>query len=97
MRLYRTKPLTEARQWDGSEEGANDIRLWVQAHGGWASVWDSPTSPGPILKIHNRSWMHVRQGDWVLRSVVSGDFTPTDDFTFKQLYEATDEGSEAAA
>lgn len=100
---YRKKPVeVEARQWDGTAEGATRIIDWILAEGGTATYRCSD----PVrCEIHDGDcphWIEIRtlEGshraslrDWIIKGV-AGEFYPCKPDIFEATYEPVNGGRE---
>ena len=106
MPKYRKKPVEiEARQWDGTPQGATPIIDWMGDHGQTAT-WDEPhdeirhelpdgtvqgcpASPGGLFIRTLEGTMRADAGDWIIRGV-QGEFYPCKPDIFEATYEAVE-------
>lgn len=97
---YRSKPVEiEAIQWDGTEETANAINVWidrVREDRGWEPLGTGgfrfSTLDGHFSEVYNHShddWNRVNVGDWVARGT-KDEFYPIDPETFALRYDPVD-------
>lgn len=97
MARYRKKPVeVEARQWDGTSEGATNIIDWIIGHGGTACYACVDTdrcaefdgdSPHSIRIDTLEGPITASLGDWIIKGV-AGEFYPCRDDIFAATYEA---------
>lgn len=92
MPRYRKKPIeVEARNWDGTTEGALLIIEWVTSHGGAIASAFRPEFQGrhtlAVKTLEGR--MHAAPGWWIIRGVV-GEFYPCDPEVFAATYEVVE-------
>lgn len=86
---YRKKPVEiEARQWDGTEEDANQIIDWV-SQDGQVAVYETFPEPPYILIQTLEGVMSALPHDYIIRGV-KGEFYPCKPWIFKETYEAVE-------
>jgi hypothetical protein len=76
MPMYATKPIqVEARQWNGTAAGANDLVAWVQA-GGMVAYYDNSNWPDALYVVINtlNGPLNASPQDWLVCGV-SGEFS----------------------
>lgn len=76
MPAYTTKPAqVEARQWNGTAAGANELCAWVQA-GGMLAYYDTSEFPDALYVVINtlNGPLHASPNDWVVCGV-NGEFS----------------------
>jgi hypothetical protein len=88
---FRKKPVEiEARQWDGSPEGATPIIDWVLGENCTASYCDpdeSPSFPGGRLLIKTlEGYISASPGDYIIKGV-QNEFYPCKPDIFEQTYD----------
>lgn len=91
MAKFRKKPVEiEARQFDGTIEGANAIIGWGGAHGATIQAQKALESEGPwSLVIETLEGAHTASaGDWIIKGV-KGEFYPCKPDIFAATYEPT--------
>ena len=104
MPKYRKKPVViEARQWDGTAEGATPIIDWVLTGSSVARYFEEReelragngevaqrAEPTRILIQTLEGAVHASPGDYVIKGV-QGEFYPCKPDIFQATYEAVDE------
>ena len=103
MARYRKKPVViEARQWDGTAEGATSIIDWILGSGGTASyacadpdrcVEFDGDAPHSIRIATLEGPITASLNDYVIKGV-QGEFYPCRDDIFAATYEAVVEGDQ---
>lgn len=85
MGYYRTKPTTvEARQWDGTVEGATGIIDWALSYGGTIRYHDEDNTLAVDTAVGS---MLARPGDWIVRGLEDNLFDPFGPMAFEATYE----------
>lgn len=89
MPYFTKRPvIVEARQWDGTLEGASDLVDWILSNDGRAS-WNGLADP-VVVKIDTlEGVMTAQAGDWIIKGV-AGEFYPCKPDIFDATYEAVD-------
>ena len=104
MPYFRKKPVViEARQWDGTAEGATPIIDWVLSSGERSARYAEPQPetlsrgkvvreavPALIAIDTLEGTMHATPGDWIIRGV-KGEFYPCKPDIFEKTYELVNE------
>lgn len=93
---FRKLPVEiEARQWDGTADGATRIIDWVLSHGSTATYTcsnpdrcaENDGDTPHYIKIHTlEGTMSADLGDWIIRGI-QGEFYPCKPSIFEQTYE----------
>lgn len=76
MPTYATKPIqVEARQWDGTAAGANDLVAWIQA-GGMVAYYDNSNWPDALYVVVNtlNGPLNASPQDWLVCGA-AGEFS----------------------
>jgi len=93
---FRKKPVEiEARQWDGTAEGATPIINWILSNDGTARFSCAQPDSGPCKpeKPHSiaidtlEGSMHASPGDWIVCGV-HGEFYPIKPSIFEDNFDA---------
>jgi hypothetical protein len=98
MSRYRKKPVeVEAREWDGTAEGATQLINWMldndttarfrEAESFVESNW--PHTSAKLLIDTLEGTMHAYQGYWIVCGV-AGEFYPVKGSIFRETYEPAD-------
>jgi len=97
MPKYRKKPVViEARQWDGTAEGATPIVDWTLSFGGSVNYWcdefgcDGADGSHYISIETLEGRMLANPGDFIIKGV-SGEFYPCKPDIFAKTYEEVSE------
>lgn len=97
MPRFRKRPIEiEARQWDGTADGATSVINWVLRGGGTATY--SCSDPGRCAETEGdtphaieirtlEGTMRAGLDDWIIKGV-HGEFYPCRDDIFRATYEA---------
>jgi hypothetical protein len=86
----RTKPLDViARQWHGGAGEASSIVLWAAAHAAIRYEDESPASDEHMViqKLDRSSEEFLRPGDYLVKTVETGEFRVVTQGEFPELYE----------
>lgn len=88
MPYFRKKPTTvEAKQWDGTDKGAHDLRTWT-ANGFEFPKWGGGTNHYALLWVKESGvWCRVYPGGWIVCEPTGTGFYPITEDIFAESYE----------
>lgn len=96
MDRFRKKPVEiEARQWDGTAEGAGPIIDWARENNGTINYRcddfeKCPNTPHHLSISTLEGDMKASEGDWIIKGI-KGEFYPCKPDIFKDSYELASE------
>lgn len=88
MPYFTKKPVRiEARQWDGTWDGAVRLTQWVTGVGGDAHCYSCPTGEVVLFIRTLEGEMEASPDDWVIRGVAD-EFYPCKPAIFDETYDS---------